>query len=138
MKTLDFLWVIMPFIPSKCLVVSYDCSTQCGESDRANHVGASRVEAEDVTNQSRTGGRLRNKNKIPSGNETWQWKIRHIGKSLINGPFSIAIFDYQRVSLPITEAVSFLHQVCDESTSQMPPLPRNRSIPGLSTKQAIL
>ena len=84
------------------------------------------------------GGRLRNKNKIPSGNETWQWKIRHIGKSLINGPFSIAIFDYQRVSLPITEAVSFLHQVCDESTSQMPPLPRNRSIPGLSTKQAIL
>ena len=38
-----------------------------------------------------------------SGNQTWQWKIPYkwwgfIGKSPINGPFSIAMFDYWRVS----------------------------------------
>ena len=39
--------------------------------------------------------------RIPSGNHSWQWKISmnggFIGKSLINGPFSIAMFDYGRV-----------------------------------------
>ena len=39
--------------------------------------------------------------EVPSGNHTWQWKIpyewRLIGKSPIDGPFSIDIFDYRMV-----------------------------------------
>ena len=39
----------------------------------------------------------------PSGNQTWQWKSPinggfSTGKSLINGPFSVAMFDCQRVN----------------------------------------
>ena len=41
---------------------------------------------------------------IPSGNQTWLagkslWMEVLIGKSPINGPFSIAMFDYQRVMI---------------------------------------
>ena len=34
----------------------------------------------------------------PSGNQTWQWTIFYFArKSLINGPLSIAMIDYQKV-----------------------------------------
>ena len=38
---------------------------------------------------------------LPSGNQTWQWKIPQVkvfmGKSSVDGGFSIATFDYRMV-----------------------------------------